>query len=92
MRVPVYPAPFFRGKNGVIYLEITGDDADEPKLVYENDFYVEKRMHDPELGDVAVFKLHTPKDGLREFVVPNAKVTELRELRKELSKYGVIKD
>ena len=90
VRIPEYPAPFFRGKNGGIYLELSGDDDDGPKLVYENDLYVEKRMNDPELGDVAVFKLHTPKDGLREFVVPNAKITELRELRKELSKYGVM--
>ena len=38
--------------------------------MYENDFYVVKRMHDPVAGEVLWMRLHLPKDGVREFSVP----------------------
>tara|TARA_R110000787_G_scaffold80307_2_gene174902 strand:+ start:378 stop:3317 length:2940 start_codon:yes stop_codon:yes gene_type:complete len=89
IRIPKYPEPFKRGKNGGIYLEIEGE---EPKLVYEHDFYVWKRMNDPDpdRGDVAMFRLHTPKDGIKTFAVSNAKITDPRELRREISKQGIL--
>ena len=83
-----YIAPYFRGKHGGIYIQL--DDDDDPRLVYEHDLFVTKRMNDPVLGDVAVFELHTPKDGKKTFTVPNFKVSQAIELRKELAKYGVI--
>ena len=55
-----------------------------------NDLYVVKRMRDPLLGDVVVMKLHLPRDGVKEFVVPNSQVTEIKELRKALSSQGVV--
>jgi hypothetical protein len=85
--VPTYTAPYFRGKFGGVYIQL-GDD--EPKLVYEHDFFLTKRLSDPLLGDVVAFRLHTPKDGVREFIIPNAKISQQLELRKELSKYGVV--
>jgi hypothetical protein len=85
--IPHYTDPYFRGKHGGIYVQY-GDD--EPRLVYEHDFLVVKRMSDPLLGDVAVFKLHTPQDGVKQFTVPNAKISQPMELRKELSKHGII--
>ena len=89
IRIPKYPEPFKRGKNGGIYLEIEGE---EPKLVYEHDLYVWKRMNDPdpERGDVAMLRLHTPKDGVKTFAVSNSKITDPRELRREISKQGIL--
>jgi hypothetical protein len=84
---PRYTEPYFRGKNGGVYIQL---GEDEPKLVYEHDFYVVKRLSDPILGDVALFRLHTPRDGVREFVVPNIKISQMVELRKELAKNGVM--
>lgn len=86
--IPKYPSPFFRGKNGGIY-RMMGDE-DEPVLVYEHDLYVVKRMRDPVVGDVVVMKLHLPRDGVKEFVVPNIQLTDKNELRKVLSSYGVV--
>lgn len=83
-----YIAPYFRGKHGGIYIQL--DDDDDPRLVYEHDLFVTKRMSDPVLGDVAVFELHTPKDGKKTFTIPNFKVSQAIELRRELAKYGVI--
>jgi hypothetical protein len=67
--IPAYPFPFFRGKHGGVYLKGTpnSDGVSEDKLIYENDFYVVKRMYDQEQGEVLWLRLHLPKDGVREF-------------------------
>lgn len=86
--IPKYPSPFFRGKNGGIY-KMVGDE-EEPLRVYEHDLYVVKRMRDPVVGEVVVMKLHLPRDGVKEFVIPNVQVTDKNELRKALSGHGVV--
>lgn len=88
-RIPKYPDPFFRGKNGGIY-KMPADQESDPVFVYEHDLYVVKRMRDPVQGEVVVMKLHLPRDGVKEFVIPNRSVTDKTELRKELSSHGVV--
>lgn len=88
-KIPKYPDPFFRGKNGGIY-KMPPDQESDPIFVYEHDLYVVKRMHDPVHGEVVVMKLHLPRDGVKEFVVPNRSVTDKTEFRKELSSHGVV--
>jgi len=94
VKIPPYPSPYFRGKNGGVYREVVSDDGEilEPVLIYEHDLYVMKRMHDRELGDVVLMKVHLPRDGIREFVVPNTLVQDPEKLRPELSKYGILAD
>lgn len=94
--IPEYPFPFFRGKNGGIYkhpmpkVDKDGQKIEQdPILVYARDFYMVKRMYDPSQEDVVYFRLHLPHDGIREFIIPNYKVTDRAELRKELSKKGI---
>jgi len=87
--IPDYPFPFFRGKNGGIYMPQEGDEGD-PILVYENDLYVVKRMNDHILGDMAVLRLHLPKDGMKEFFITNVQLVEKRELCKALASHGVV--
>ena len=82
-----YPKPYFRGQNGGIY---RNEPEGEATFIYEHDFYLEKRMTDAELGDVCVFKFHTPHDGLKEFLIPNDKVVEKRDLLRQLAKNGVV--
>jgi hypothetical protein len=88
--IPKYPFPFYRGEGGGVWRKPPKDDAEaEPLMVYANDFYVVKRMHDPGEGDSALMRLHLPQDGLREFTIAMAKVTQKDELRKILSSNGV---
>jgi len=87
--IPEYPKPFYRGKEGGIWREPFKDEGD-PVFVYQHDLYVVKRMHDPVQRDVVVIRLHTPSDGVKEFIVPNNKVTDKAELRKILSGEGVM--
>jgi len=89
--IPEYPFPFFRGKKGGVYIRPESEDAEaEPKLVYEHDFYVVKRMRDPEVGEVALFRLHLPHDGVREFSISTMSISSPDELRKQLAQHGVV--
>lgn len=89
--IPEYPFPFFRGKNGGVYIQPPKDEPEaEPKLVYANDLYVIKRMRDPIQKDVAVFRDHSPNDGIKEFIIPIAKCAEIGELRKALADESIV--
>ena len=88
--IPEYPAPYMRGKHGGVYMR-TKDEEGNPKedLIYLNDFYVTRRLHDVEQGEVVAFALHLPKDGVREFTVPLMAITSREEFRKHMAMKGI---
>ena len=85
-KIPVYPFPYFRGKNGGIYMTIQGTEESEPLLVYEHDLYVVKRMYDsdPAVGETALLRLHLPQDGVKEFILPLSTIGIKERLREAL--------
>lgn len=85
--IPRYPSPYFRGRYGGVYLRTT-DGLEE--VVYPHDFYAYNRMYDKEHGDVVCFRYHTPKDGVREFVIPATELGAREKFRAEINKNGVI--
>jgi hypothetical protein len=97
--IPVYPKPYFRGVGGGVFIRKKKSIADmdndedgdnyEDVSIYHNDLYVVKRLKDVEAGECVVMRLHLPRDGVQEFMLPLASVTSKEELRKELSKQGV---
>lgn len=99
VEIPEFPFPYFRGKNGGVYKRgLSGDkkrkkdeEDDEPQdeLVYEYDFYVVKRLTDPDVGESLWMRLHMPKDGIREFSCPLASVTSRDKFREVLAFQGV---
>lgn len=90
-RIPDYPFPYARGKNGGVYrLPMPDAEVQEPILIYPRDFYIVKRMEDPQHGEVTLMRLHTPNDGVKEFVIPNFKVMDGTELRKTLASHGIV--
>ena len=89
-KIPLYPKPYFRGKQGGVYIRMQGDDGDyEDKLIYHNDIYVVKRMRDIESGENIVMRLHLPQDGVSEFTIPLTAVTSREEFRKHMAMQGV---
>lgn len=86
--IPKYPFPFFRGKNGGIYMRAQSEESDDI-LVYEYDLYCVRHMKDPIFGNMLLMRLHLPQEGVEEFTIPFLKVTDRSELRRELSKNGV---
>lgn len=92
-RIPEYPFPYVRGKNGGIWrkgVETADGEKAEDVLVYAHDLYLVKRMDDPNEEGVVLFRLHAPKDGVKEFTLSNAKVTDGAELRKALAAKHII--
>ena len=88
--IPPYPTPYFRGKNGGVYkMPAKSDEEAEPICVYEHDIYVVKRMRDPEEGELALIRLHLPKEEVIEFTVPLAIVAVKESLRTALARKGV---
>lgn len=90
MRIPAYPKPFFRGKNGGVYIRVKDEDG-EPvdEVIYPYDLYVLKRINDRDAGEALVLRLHLPKDGVREFTMPLSSATSKEEFRKVMSMQGV---
>lgn len=88
--IPKYPYPFFRGKTGGIYQRTKDrDDNDIEVLVYPYDFYVVKRMQDPDLGETILLRLHLPKDGVREFIMPLASVLSKEKFIGTVASHGI---
>lgn len=87
--IPEYPFPFFRGKTCGVYKRPPAESEEEAKLVYEHDLYLHKRMIDPLLGDVAVVRLHLPRDGVKEFTISAADISSKDKLRQILAQNGV---
>lgn len=87
--IPAYPSPYFRGKNGGIYM--MDDEDDDPVCIYEHDLYVVKRMKDPDdsVGVLILLRLHLPLDGVREFTVPLSTIAVKEKLREVLAINGV---
>lgn len=91
VKIPEFPFPFFRGLKGGVYKRPKEDDEEaDDILVYEHDLYVVKLMSDPEDGEVALFRLHLPHDGIKEFTVSLVSVATKDELKKCLAKQGVV--
>ena len=92
--IPKMPFPYFRGKNGGIYRQgFTKDDGEEvekDKLICKHDFYVVKRMEDPELGEMVWMRLHLPKDGVREFACAATELMSFDSFKNVVAKKGVL--
>lgn len=89
--VPKYPWPYFRGANGGVYTKGDGEDG-AAECLYEHDLYVVKRMFDPnpDVGELVLFRLHLPMDGVREFSLPLSVISSKDKLREVLASKGVL--
>jgi hypothetical protein len=87
--VPEYPFPYFRGRAGGVYRRPSDDEGD-PELIYEHDLYVVKRMKDPHHGETIWMRLHTPRDGVKEFALAAVDLLTADKLRDRLAWYGVV--
>ena len=88
--VPVYPFPFFRGNVGGIYRKANKDEEnDKDELLFPYDFYVVKRLYDLEDGECVMMRLHLPKDGVREFIMPLREVISKEKFTGKIAEYGI---
>ena len=88
--IPKPPHPYVRGVAGGVYKQGKDEDGNiKDELVYHHDLYVTRRVYDPEVGDSIVIRLHLPRDGLREFSVPQGHINAFDKLQAALSAMGV---
>lgn len=91
--IPKLPFPYFRGAKGGIFRKGKPSDSvdgvEEDIMVYVNDLFVMKRIKDGDHGEVLLFNLILPMDGLQEFVIPLMHITSFDKLRDGLAFYGV---
>jgi len=94
--IPTYPAPYFRKKDGGVYMTQKSplaaegtDDGETEVMVYEFDLFVEKRLTDPDSGEVVLIKHILKNDGIREFTVPLADILSPEKARAILAYHGV---
>jgi hypothetical protein len=85
--LPTLPPGYKRLATGGIYYH-NKDGEDE--LIYEHDIYLIKRMHDEDRGDLALAKLHLPREKPREFVIPLSSLMAKDRFKDILSTNGVI--
>lgn len=88
--IPKPPAPYLRGAAGGVYKMVTNKEGiDEEEFVYHHDLYATRRIYDVDDGDSLVVRLHLPRDGVREFTIPQWQVSSGQDLRKKLAAQGI---
>ena len=87
-KIPEFPFPYFRGKNGGVYKQ-GSDEDDEATLVYEHDLYIVKRLFDPAKGESVWVRAHFPQDGVKEFAMAANDLMAFEKLKDKLGYYGV---
>lgn len=88
--IPKPPHPYVRGATGGVYKQGKDDDGNpKDELVYHHDLYVTRRVYDPDKGDSVIIRLHLPRDGVREFSVPQGYINAADKLQAALSAMGV---
>lgn len=89
--IPQYPRPFFRGRNGGIYVRIKNKEGEElEELVYQYDFYLVRRMADANSCETTLMRFHTPNDGVRDFIIDSALLIAKDKLMSELAKRSIV--
>jgi len=87
-----YPAPYFRGKNGGVYMYVTDKETGErgSVVVYCHDLYIYQRMRDVSLGDMLCFRHHLPRGDVREFTIPQSDFGSKDKFRDSMNREGVM--
>jgi hypothetical protein len=92
------PKPYFRGKDGGIYMHLDGgglngeeEDLNAIRKIYEYDIYPVARLQNEDTGEEEIeVHLHLPKDGKRVIRVPNQVVIEPKAFAGHLTARGVL--
>ena len=67
--VPDYPGNFFRPSGGGVYERTTDKKGNIDQVkIYSRDIYPVRRLQDPKHGPCYVFRHHTPREGIQEFM------------------------
>lgn len=88
--IPAYPRPYVRSSKGeLVLVDQSKPEGQHEEIIYSYPIYVVKRMHDPELGECVLMRVHLPQDGVREFPMPLKDVGAKDRFRDAMLAQGV---
>ena len=96
IKIPEYPFPYVRGKNGGIYKLPPKDPSGaagegDPILIYPHDILVTRRLYDPSVrSGVVVLKLPTTNDGVKEISIPTSRLVSEDKLKEALASESIL--
>lgn len=94
---PEYLNPYVRGENGGIYYQPPPEyDRKTKKKIFMDpvcllteDLYAVKRMYSQQDGEILQMRLHTPQDGVRDFMIAMKHVYAMEKFKEQMSGHGV---
>ena len=90
LNLPALPWPYVWGKDSGVWRQANGDDED-PVQVCPLYFYMVNNMHDVTVDKrIALFRIHHPLNGIKEFTLLYSDTTEPDALRKVLANHGIV--
>lgn len=90
--IPPYPHPYFRGADGGVFLRTKNKEGEPIELpILGTDLYAIKRLRDPNpnIGPCTMFRHHTIREGVREFVIQNTQLTSKEPFRVAFGLQGI---
>jgi len=88
--IPSIPFPYKRGARGGIYRQGDVDAGEDDMKIIDEDLFVTKRVRDRKVGEEVEMRLHTPREGVKHFLVPYSAVGDVQQLRKTLAFEGIL--
>jgi hypothetical protein len=89
--IPPYPHPYFRGAEGGVYIRARNKENEPVELkVLGTDLYPIRRLRDPVTGPCTLFRHHTIREGIREFVIPNVQLSAKDTFRTSLGMQDIM--
>jgi hypothetical protein len=93
--IPTYPKPYFRAKDGGVYVRQRNVDKENNVTydeipVYEYDFYAVQLIDDPDAQECVVMHRHRPNDPVLPFTIPLKNIARLDTLTSTLAGYGIV--
>jgi hypothetical protein len=87
--IPKYPKPYFRYEGGGIgYREIKDGNA-EIREILSTDLYIIRKLRDRVAGTSFIFRHHTKRHGIRDFMIAAHKLVGRETFKVEMTKRGV---
>lgn len=94
---PEYLKPFMRGENGGIYYQPPAEYdkktkkwvEQDPFVILTEDLYATKRLYSHQDGEMLQMRLHTPRDGIRDFLIAMKHVYSTDKFKEHMSGHGV---
>jgi len=83
--IPPFPFPYIRPSGGGVWKRVKNKDGDvEEERIWPTDLYLVSRMEDPTLGPCFLFRHHTKRDGVKDFVIQGVKLTSRDKFREAM--------